>query len=109
MRSSVTPTCALRPEAGSLRVSYQLCSRRFDDEMSLIMITSDLLQVSALQALDSGIELSDDIESGNINRINKRDGDEFIEMDKFSLCSSCTSSIPKVMTSLSFLLGLFNI
>ena len=52
-------------------------------------------QVSALHALDSGIESSEDID---IIDIDKHKHGEFNDVDKFSLCSSCTSSIPKVQS-----------
>ena len=50
--------------------------------------------MTALHALDSGIESSAEID--NIDNHKIKDG-EFNYIDNFSLCSSCTSSIPKVL------------
>ena len=52
--------------------------------------------MTALHALDSGIESSAEIDNIDIDNHKIKDG-EFNYIDNFSLCSSCTSSIPKVL------------
>ena len=51
-----------------------------------------ITQVSILNNLDSGIDTSEE----NENDKSSPHADQFSSLERFSLCSGCTSSIPKV-------------
>ena len=51
-----------------------------------------IMQVSILNNLDSGIDTSEE----NENDKSSPHADQFSILERFSLCSGCTSSIPKV-------------
>ena len=53
----------------------------------------EYLQVDVLHSLDSGIETSDE---NDTDEVINYDG-KLLYSDSFNLCSSCTSSIPKVI------------
>ena len=61
------------------------------------MYYHDKIQVDVLQSLDSGIDTSEENDNDDTPF-----EDTHLDSDKFSLCSSCTSSIPKVVKTFLF-------
>ena len=80
-----------------LNILSIICAYKIKTLYLEILYYHDEIQVDVLQSLDSGIDTSEENDNDDTPF-----EDTHLDSDKFSLCSSCTSSIPKVAKTFPF-------